>query len=245
MQEAEALSGLELAAARAAFTALEAKWREATAAADLPDLRARWDAASAALRARGHAARAEQAQKDQEHLDLLLRLADRAEALVAKGSSVALRDADHLLRDIREALEHPGHFPTRKDRDVALARLDAARKHLYPLVQQLREDAEWKRWANVNVQEELCAEAEALVAEEDLEKAASALRDLDARWKQAKEAPKDKAEALWTRFKAARDQVKAKADAFLALQAEELASNLKKKEALCERADALQESRTG
>ena len=242
VQEAEALAGQELAAARAAFTALEAKWREATAAADLPDLRARWNAASAALRARGHAARAEQAQKDQEHLDLLLRLADRAEALVAKGSSVALRDADHLLRDIREALEHPGHFPTRKDRDVALARLDAARKHLYPLVQLLREDAEWKRWANVNVQEELCAEVEALLAEEDPEKAAGALRDLDARWKQAKEAPKDKAEALWTRFKAARDQVKAKADAFLALQAEELASNLKKKEALCEKADALQDS---
>ena len=133
----------------------------------------------------------------------------------------------------------PATSPPGKDRDVALARLEAARKHLYPLVQQLREDAEWKRWANVNVQEELCAEAEALLAEEDLEKAASALRDLDARWKQAKEAPKDKAEALWTRFKAARDQVKAKTDAFLAKQAEELAANLKKKEALCERAEAL------
>ena len=242
VQEAEALAGLELAAARAAFTALETKWREATAAAHLPDLRARWEAVAAALRARGHAARAEQAQKDQEHLDQLLRLADRAEALVAKGASASLRDTDHALREIREALEHPGHFPTRKDRDVALARLEAARKQLYPLVQQLREDAEWKRWANVNVQEELCAEAEALVAEADLEKAASALRELDARWKQAKEAPKDKAEALWTRFKAARDQVKAKADAFLAQQAEELAANLKKKEALCERAEALAES---
>ena len=242
VEEAEALSGQELAAARAAFAPLEAKWREATASADLPDLRARFEAAARALRARGQAARAEQAHKDQEHLDLLLRLADRAEALVAKGPAVALRDADHLLRDIREALDHPGHFPTRKDRDVALARLDAARKHLYPLVQLLREDAEWKRWANVNVQEELCAEAEALLAEEDLERAAGALRDLDARWKQAKEAPKEKAEALWTRFKAAREQVKSRTDAFFARQAEELAGNLAKKEALCDRAEALQES---
>jgi hypothetical protein len=109
-------------------------------------------------------------------------------------------------------------------------------------VQQLREDAEWKRWANVNVQEELCAEAETLVAEEDPEKAAAALRDLDARWKQAKEAPKEKAEALWTRFKAAREQVKSRTDAYFAKQAEELAGNLAKKEALCARAEALQES---
>ncbi|HSD29244.1 MAG TPA: DUF349 domain-containing protein, partial [Vicinamibacteria bacterium] len=142
----------------------------------------------------------------------------------------------------RDALEHPGHFPTRKDRDAAIARLEAARRHLYPLLQQLREDAEWKRWANVSVQEELCAEAEALLAEEDLEKAAAALRDLDARWKQAKEAPKENAEALWTRFKAARDQVKSRTDAFFAKQAEELAGNLKRKEALCERAEALADS---
>ena len=161
---------------------------------------------------------------------------------MARGAEVSLRDADHALREIREALEHPGHFPTRKDREAALARLDAARKHLYPLLQQLREDAEWKRWVNTTVQEELCAKAEALLAEEDLETAANTLRELDARWKQAKEAPKDQAEALWTRFKAARDQVKSRTDAFFAKQAEELAGNLKKKEALCEKAGALAES---
>jgi hypothetical protein len=214
VKEAEALVGQDLGAARAAFAALEARWRQATADADLPDLRARFEAAAHALRSRGHAARAEQAQKEKEHLEVLLRLADRAEALVAKGAAVSLRDADHALRDIRDALEHPGHFPTRKDRDAAVARLEAARRHLYPLLQQLREDAEWKRWVNTTVQEELCAKAEALLAEEDLREGGGALRDLDARWKQAKEAPKEKAEALWTRFKAARDQVKSRTDAF-------------------------------
>jgi len=242
VQQAEELAGQELAAARAAFPALDAKWREATAGADLPDLRSRFEAVAATLRSRGRAARDEQAQKDQQHLDQLLRLADRAEALVARGAEVSLRDADHALREIREALDHPGHFPTRKDREAALARLDAARKHLYPLLQQLREDAEWKRWVNTTVQEELCAKAEALLGEEDLERAANTLRELDAGWKQAKEAPKDQAEALWTRFKAARDQVKSRTDAFFAKQAEELAGNLKKKEALCEKAAGLAES---
>jgi hypothetical protein len=237
--QAEDLAAREVGEARAVFPGLEARWREAAAGAELPDLRARFEAAAAALRARGQTARAEQAQREREHLEHLLRLADRAESLVATSAQVSLRDADHALREIREALEHPGHFPTRKDRRGALARLEAARKHLYPLLQQLREDAEWKRWVNVSVQEELCQKAEALLAEEDAEKAASALRELDARWKQAKEAPKDQAEALWTRFKAARDQVKARTDAFFAKEAEELAGNLRKKEVLCEKAEAL------
>ena len=137
----------------------------------------------------------------------------------------------------------PRPLPHPPDRDVALARLEAARKHLYPLLQQLREDAEWKRWANISVQEELCAAGRGAPRRGGpRRRRPRALRELDARWKQAKEAPKDKAEALWTRFKAARDQVKTSTDAFFAKQAEELAENLKKKEALCERAEALAES---
>jgi hypothetical protein len=242
VQQAEQLAEADLAAARPAFTTLEARWSELTASAQLPELTTRFQAVAARMRSRQDAARAEQAQHEQEHLHKLSELADRAEAVVRKGGAAALRDADQALREIKDALDHPGHFPTRRDRDAVLARLESARKGLYPLVQQLREDAEWKRWANINVQEELCAQAEALVQEPDAEKAAHELRDLDARWKQAKEAPKDKAEALWIRFKAARDQVKTRTDAYFAKQAEELAENLKKKEALCERAEVCAES---
>ncbi len=242
VQQAEQLVEADLATARPGFAALEAKWSELTAAAQLPELAARFQAVAAQLRSRQDAARAEQAQHEQEHLRKLTLLAEHAEASVRKGAAASLRDADQALREIKDALDHPGHFPTRRDRDVVLARLESARKGLYPLVQQLREDAEWKRWANINVQEELCAQAEALLEEPDAEKAAHELRELDARWKQAKEAPKEKAEAHWTRFKAARDQVKTRTDAYFAKQAEELAQNLTKKEALCARAEAFAES---
>ncbi|MGE5126507.1 MAG: DUF349 domain-containing protein [Betaproteobacteria bacterium] len=241
-REAEALLEGEPAAARPAFAALEVRWKQATAGAELPELRARFEAAAARLRERQHAQRSEQSQRDQQHLQQLTRLVERAEAVAAQGADAVLRDAEHVLREMREALEHPGHFPTRRERELVLGRLEAVRRQLYPLVQQLREDAEWKRWANVTVQEELCARAEALVSEPDAEKAARELRDLDASWKQAKEAPKEKAEALWARFKAAREQVKGRADAFFARQAEELGDNLKKKEALCEKAETLAES---
>ncbi|HXY40415.1 MAG TPA: DUF349 domain-containing protein [Vicinamibacteria bacterium] len=242
VEQAEATADGDPAVARPAFASLEAKWKQATAGAEASDLRARFEAAAATLHARLSTTRAEQAQMDQQHLQQLVRLTERTLALVAKGPEAPLREADHLLHELREALEHPGHFPSRRDRDAAVARLEAARKQLYPLVQQLREDAEWRRWANVSVQEELCVQAEALLAEPEPEKAAAALRELDARWKQAKQAPKEKAEALWTRFKAAREQVKSRTDAFFAKQNEQLAENLHRKEALCERAEALGES---
>ncbi len=242
VQQAEQLAGAELAEARGGFAALETRWASATAAAELPELRARFQAAAARLRERQDAARAEQSQKDRQNLQRLAQLAERAESIVGKGAAASLRDADQALREMREAFDHPGHFPTRRDRDVVLARLESARKALYPLVQQLREDAEWRRFANLTVQEELCARMEALVAEPDLEKAARELRELDARWKQAKEVPKEKADALWGRFRAAREQVKTRSDSFFARQRDELAASLQKKEALCERAEALAES---
>ena len=240
--EAEALAVLEPAAAQTGFRALAARWREAQTGGEFPELRERWEAVASGLRSRAEAERAELVAKERAHVDALEALASRAEAVLASGAQASLRDTDHALREIKDALAHPGHFPSRRERDQLLARLETARRQLYPLLQQLREDVEWKRFANVSVQEELAARAEALVAEPNLEHAAGVLHELDRRWKLAKEAPKDKGEALWTRFKAARDQVKAKVDAYLAKQAEEHAANLAKKEALCEKAELLAES---
>ncbi|PYQ18784.1 MAG: hypothetical protein DMF79_14145 [Acidobacteria bacterium] len=179
--------------------------------------------------------------KEKENLARLTALGAQLERL-ARAANPTLRDVDHALREAKDALDDPGPLATRRDRETVLARMESGRKALYPIWQQLREDTEWKRWANVSVQEELCAKAESLLEVQDLEKAAEQVRDLDARWKQAKEAPKEKGEALWNRFKAARDQVKARCDAFFAKQAEELAQSLKRKEELCARAEALAES---
>jgi hypothetical protein len=237
----------ELAAAedhggdRSAWASLEQRWKDLAATADQPDLRARFDEAAARRREHHRATRDEHEQRDRENLARLSALAEKAESLLIR-EEPGLREVDHASRDIRAALDHPGHFPSRHDREQTLARLEAARKALYPRLQQLREDAEWKRWANVSVQEDLCGRVEALLEEKDPARVARELKDLDARWRQAREAPKERAEELWTRFKAARDVVKGRVDQFFAKQAEELAENLRKKEALCEKAEALADS---
>jgi hypothetical protein len=113
-----------------------------------------------------------------------------------------------------------------------------------PRIKEMREAEEWKRWANVQVQEELCAKMEALIpiADAEPDKAATEMRALQERWKNVAAAPRSQAEALWTRFKTAQDQVYEKCKDYFAQQAAERQENLKKKEALCARAEALQDS---
>ena len=109
-------------------------------------------------------------------------------------------------------------------------------------MQELRDADEWQRWANLQVQEELCREMEALKAEANLEVAGRRMRELQARWKQVALAPRAQGEAMWRRFKTAQDEVFARTSAHFAAQNEERAANLARKQALCERAEALADS---
>ena len=89
-----------------------------------------------------------------------------------------------------------GPLPTKQDRDDLTVRLQAVRTSLAPRIQEMREAEEWKRWANVQVQEELCTKMEALVAiaEAEPEKAANEMRVLQERWKPVAAAPRSQAE---------------------------------------------------
>jgi hypothetical protein len=232
----------DLAEANAAMEPVEAAWKNRPRPSRRPPTCARAGTRpSVGLRGRRDELRAAESGKARENHARLLAMAESLEAR-AKDPSLSLRDADHAVRDARAALDNPGPLPGKREREALHARIEAARKAIQPRLADLREEADWKRWANVDVQEELCKRAEALLDETNLEKAAQEVRDLDARWKQAKEAPKDKAEGFWTRFKAARDEVRTRCDAFFAKRAEEHAANLRSKEALCERAEALSDS---
>jgi hypothetical protein len=148
------------------------------------------------------------------------------------------------MKEVKLAVGTMGPLPSKQDREDLMVRMQAVRTSLTPRIQELREAEEWKRWANVQVQEELCTKMEALIpiADNEPEKAATEMRQLQERWKSVAAAPRSQAEVLWTRFKAAQDQVYEKCKDFFAQQAAERQENLKKKEALCVRAEALQDS---
>ncbi|HEY7511892.1 MAG TPA: DUF349 domain-containing protein [Vicinamibacteria bacterium] len=205
------------------------------------DTRARYARAVARIEARQAEARVARDKEAGQNLARLQALAARVEALAGEPPP-RLADAQRALRESRDALREPPRLPTKKDRDTLLARLKAGRAALYPRVQELKQADEWKRWANLAVQEELSKRMEELATLEDIPRATRELRELEERWKQASQAPRDQAEAMWTRFKAARSAVRARGKAHFAAEAAQRAENLKKKEALLAEAESLAES---
>jgi len=226
-----------------------ARWRGLRRDADVlrehvaanPDAGARLEQAVATLEQKEQEHQQLRAKQEQDNLKRLQQVARQVETLAAT-DQMSLKAGDRALRDIKEALDSRVPLPSKKDRQELQARLDAARSKLAPRVQELREADEWQRWANLQVQEELCKEMEALKTEENLELASRKMRELQSRWKQVALAPRAQGEAMWRRFKAAQDEVYARTSAHLAAQNEERAANLTAKQALCERAEALADS---
>jgi hypothetical protein len=223
-----------------------ARWRGLRRDADVlrehadanPDAASRLEQAIAVLEAKENEHQQLRARQEQEHLRRLQQICRQIEALAAS-DQISLKAGDRALREIRMALEERAPLPSKQDRQEVQARLEAVRATLGPRVQELRDADEWQRWANLQVQEELSKEMEALKTEHDLEAAGRKMRELQARWKQVALAPRAQGEAMWRRFKAAQDEVFARTAAHAAAQTEERAQNLTRKQALCERAEGL------
>lgn len=180
-------------------------------------------------------------RQEQENLRGLQQTCRHVEALAAT-EQITLKAGDRALREIRAALEARAPLPSKKEWQAIHARLEAARAALTPRVQELREADEWQRWANLQVQEELCRGMEALKDQADLAAAGRTMRALQARWKPVALAPRAQGEAMWRRFKTAQDEVFRRVAPHFAAQEEERAANLARKRALCERAEALADS---
>lgn len=178
------------------------------------------------------------ARVEQEHLKRLQQLCRQLEVL-AGAEAISLKAGDKALRDIKAAFDERAPLPSKQDRQEIQRRLEVVRAVLGPRIQEMRDADEWQRWANLQVQEELCKTMEALKSEERLDVAARRMRELQARWKEVALAPRAQGEAMWRRFKTAQDDVFAKTSAHFAAQNEERGANLARKQALCERAEAL------
>ena len=226
-----------------------ARWRGLRRDADVlrehaaanPEAGTRLEQAVATLEQKEQEHQQHRARQEQDNLKRLQQIARQVETL-AVAEQISLKAGDRALRDIKDAIENRAPLPSKKDRQELQARLEGARTRLGPRVQELRDADEWQRWANLQVQEELCKEMEALKAEENLDVASRKMRELQARWKQVALAPRAQGEAMWRRFKAAQDDVYGRTSAHLAAQNEERAGNLVAKQALCERAEALADS---
>lgn len=211
----------------------------------------RFAAAEATIRGRDEERRAAFERALKQQVQRLEQLIERAEKRAA-AEDLTLREADRIARDLRNAIEAPADLP-KAEQQAMLDRLRQAQALIGPKLHELREMDEWKRFANAAVQEELIARGEALRAkypfdtpeglkEEDLDHVAKELHEIQERWKQAADAPRAQAQALWHRYRQAVDPMQVHVREFFARRSEERKGNLEKKMALIERAEAIADS---
>jgi len=206
-----------------------------------PEAAERMNTAVAVLEGREHELQERRGKQEQENLRRLQQICRHVES-VAATETLTLKAGDKALREIRDVLEEKLPLPTKQDRQELVSRLEAARTKLGPRVQELRDADDWQRFANVQVQEELCASMEALKDTTDLDDAARKMRDLQAKWKDVAAAPRAQGEALWRRFKTAQDAVYVRCQEHFAAQSVQRAENLAKKQSLIEGVEALADS---
>ena len=241
--EAARAAALEdLPAARKQFAAIRREWHDLGAGMiSDPAVIERYTEAQTAFAARDAAAYDDDQKARREALTRAQQLVTRIEAVAAR-ADLALKVGERALKEIRAALSSVPQLPSKKDYEEIVKHLKRAQTALMPKVQELRDVADWQRWANVGLQEQLCEKMEALKAVEDPEEIARQVRDLQQQWRQAADVPRAQGEALWKRFKAAHDEAWTRCEAHVAAQSEARAGNFAKKVALCERAEALADS---
>jgi hypothetical protein len=181
-------------------------------------------------------ARARREAEETANLQRLTQLAAELEAVTVDD----IKRGNEALKRAQEAVDALG--PVGREAAPVRARWQAARDKLRARVGELREAEDWKRWANVPKLEALCVRAEKLLELTDHKQAATELKALQTEWKSVGPTSKEKQEQLWTRFKAASDQVHERARAFFATLDEQRGGNLAKKEELCARVEALADS---
>jgi hypothetical protein len=181
-------------------------------------------------------ARAKKQAEEQANLTRLTQLTVELEAVTVED----VKRGGEALKRAQEAFDAVGPIP-RESLDVK-QRWQVARDKLKSRLAELREAEDWKRWANAPKLEQLCVRVEALLEMTDLKQAAQELKNLQVEWKAAGPATKDKQQELWTRFKAAADQVHERGRAYFATLDEQRGTSLAKKEELIARVEGLADS---
>ncbi len=241
LENAESIvKGGKLPAAAREWQKLERTWPSFDGIADA-EAKARYARAEAVLTGRKEKQRLDREAQGQAALsDIQAHLKNMAS--LAAMDLVSIKQAEKELRATQDLLKTMGPLAPSVNRRKIRREISDAREKLFKKTQETRDIEEWKRWANVDIQNGLIARMEALRESKDVPKVAKEMRTIHEEWKKAGAAPAQKAEELWQKYKPVRDELKSRCDEFFKKQNEERGVNLEKKVALCEKVEAQKDS---
>ena len=155
---------------------------------------------------------------------------------------LTLKAGDRALKETEDILKQRLPLLSKKDRQEIISRVEVIRDKLSPRVQALQDTDDWKRWANLQVQESLCVEMERLSSCKDPKESSRKMRLLQNQWKEVAVAPRLQGQALWRRFKLAQDVAYGQCETYLSVQSAERKKNFVRKQELCNKTETLGES---
>ncbi len=225
---ARSQKGLERQWARIAASAEGAKWM-----ADERDLQRRFDAAGTELQRRIEERNAERQRNQEAAQAEIVGFCERLEEAMS-GEVFRSHAAERLLAGSKQAARRIGVL-AEPQRQHLRQRLAAAQEALAQRIEAHTQGEDWRQWANAEAQLRLITQAEALLAAEDPRQMLLESTRLDQEWARCATAPRDQSQALWDRFRTARDALRTACRAYLS-------ENLEKKQALCAAVEALADS---
>ena len=228
------------------WSEVSARWRRLRAAVGETDSEqlttrlARHSAAEQTRNARESAVRSDREKAEQDNVQRLKHLVSTIKGLVSS-EKLQLGEAERQMRSLSRVVDSPGPLP-RRDRETVVHELERAHRRLRGKVRELRDFADWQRWANLGIQDSLCRQMDGLRELSDDAELAERFREIMTRWRDAADVPKDKGAELWQRFKTGHDAVAPRVEKYREAQAAVREENLVRQKALVEEAERLSSS---
>ena len=155
--------------------------------------------------------------------------------------STAMAELAKQLRTIHEEWRRAGAAPTERAEEL-WNRYKGLRDELRAKCDAFFEKQNVERGENLKKKEALCEQVEAASASEDWNETADRIKEIQAEWKKTGPAPQKQSDAVWRRFRGACDAFFSRRKEHFETLHSERDENFRKKEALCERVEAIQDS---
>ena len=171
-----------------------------------------------------------------------VKLCEQAEALTNVDTT---RKAFNQLQKLRDAWKAIGPVP-RAESDAIWERFKTASKTITENFRKSNDELHEQEKENYKLKLAICEEVEALLAKEmtpkEVENLSKKAQDFTARWRAIGFAPKNVNDEIYKRFRQSLDKMYDLSHAFRKEQSERYESNLRLKEALCEKAESVMNS---
>jgi len=176
--------------------------------------------------------------QQERNLEIKNQIIDKIEGLIEKGET--LHNTFEELHKLQDEWKNTGAIPQKEEKALN-ERYNFTLQKFYDWVKINKELRDFDLKRNLDLKENLCVEAEALLIEPKITIAYKKLQNLYKRWNEIGPVPREYADSIYKRFKEVSSTINKRHYDYFQRIKKEQKDNLKAKELLCEEAEKIAE----